>query len=94
MKHRKIADDASAVSSIHSNVTRALRVRMPAKPKRTVVPAPPQPPSENLCEFEPPMLLPLTSIVVAEPPSRPKRKAATKATAALQPLSKRKRSSP
>ena len=94
MKHRKIADDASAVSSIHSNVTRALRVRMPTKPKRTVVPAPPGPPSENLCDFAPPMELPLKSIVIAEPPSRPKMKTATKATAALQPLSKRKRSSP
>ena len=31
MKHRKIADDASAVSSIQSNVTRALRVRLPTK---------------------------------------------------------------
>ena len=31
MKHRKIADDISAVSSIHSNVTQALRVRMPTK---------------------------------------------------------------
>ena len=40
------------------------------------------------------MELPLTSIVNAEPLSRPKRKAATKATAAIQPLSKRKRSSP
>ena len=27
MKHKKIADDVSAVSSIHSNVTKALRVR-------------------------------------------------------------------
>ena len=93
MKHRKIADDTSAVSSIHSNVTRALRVRMPTKPRRTVVPAPPQPPSENLSDFAPLMALPLTSIVIAEPPSRPKRKAATKASAAIQPL-KRKRSSP
>ena len=40
MKHRKVADDAIAVSSIHSNVTRALRVTMPTKHKRTVVPAP------------------------------------------------------
>ena len=92
MKHRKIADDASAVSSIHSNVTRALRVRMPTKPKRSVVPAPPQPPSEILSDFAPPMELPVTSIVIAEPPSRSKRKAATKASAAIQPL-KRKRSS-
>ena len=93
MKHRKIADDASAVSSIHSNVTWALRVRMPTKPKRTVVPAPPQPASENLRDFALPMELPLTSIVIAEAPSRPKRKAATKVSAAIQPL-KRKRSSP
>ena len=40
------------------------------------------------------MELPLTSIVIAELPSRPKRKAATKATAILQPSTKRKRSSP
>ena len=93
MKHRKTTDDASAVSSIHSNVTRALRVRMPTKPKRTVVPAPPQPPTENISDFAPPMELPLTSIEIAKPPSRPKRKAATKASAALQPL-KRKRASP
>ena len=94
MKHRKIADDDSAVSSIHSNVTRALKVRMPIKPKRIAVPAPPQPPSENLSDSAPPMVLILTSIVIAEPPSRPKRKAATKATAALQSSTKMKRSSP
>ena len=66
---------------------------MPTKPKRTVVPAPPQPPSENLSDFAAPMELPLTSIVIAEPPSWPKIKAATKASAAIQPL-KRKRSYP
>ena len=92
MKHRKIADDASAVSSIHSNV-RALRVRMPTKPKRRVITAPPQPSTDDIGDFAPPMELPLTSIVISEPPRRPKRKAATKATAALQPF-KRKRSSP
>ena len=91
MKHRNIADDASAVSSIHSNVMRALRVRMPTKPKISVVPATPQPPSEILSDFAPPMELPVTSIVIAEPPSRPKRKAATKASAAIKPL-KQKRS--
>ena len=68
MRHRKIADDAIAVSSIHSNVTRALKVRMPIKTKKTVVPAPSQPPSENLSDSAPPMELPLTSIVIAEPP--------------------------
>ena len=83
MKHRKIADDTSAVSLIHSNVTRALRVRMPTKPKRSVEPVPPQPPIEILCDFAPPMELPVTSIVNAEPPSRPKRKAATKASASI-----------
>ena len=93
MKHRKIADDATAVSSIHSNVTRALRVRMPTKPRRIVITAPPQPPTADMGDFAPPMEMPLTSIVIAEPPTRPKRKAATKATAALQPL-ERKRSSP
>ena len=94
MKHRKISDDASAVSSNHSIVTRALKVRMPTKPKKTLVPEPPQPPSEILSDSAPPMELPLTSIVIVEPPSRSKRKAATKATAALQPSTKRKRSSP
>ena len=34
MKQRKLADDFSTVSSIHSNVTRALRARMPTKPKK------------------------------------------------------------
>ena len=38
MKHKEIADDMSAVSSIHSNVTKALRVRMPVKPKKRLVP--------------------------------------------------------
>ena len=94
MKHKKIADDVSAVSSIHSNVTRALRIRMPVKPKKTVVPVPPQPPTESVTDFAPPMELPLTSIVIAEPPTRPKRKAATKATESFQPTQKRKRSSP
>ena len=93
-KHRKIADDSSAVSSIHSNVTRALRVRMPTKPKKPVVPALPKSPSENLKDSAPPMELSLTSIVIAAPPSRPKRKAATQATATLQPSTKLKRSFP
>ena len=39
------------------------------------------------------MEMPSTSIVIAEPPSRPKRKAATKASAALIPVN-RKRSTP
>ena len=86
MKHRKIADDISAVSSIHSNLTRALRVRMPTKPKRIVITAPPKPPAEVTSDFAVPMEMPSTSIVIAEPPSRPKRKAATKASAALKPL--------
>ena len=29
MKHKRLADDMSRVSFIHSNVSRALRVRMP-----------------------------------------------------------------
>ena len=68
MKHRKIADDASTVSSIQSNVIRALKVRMPTNPKKTVVPAPSQTSSEILSDSAPPMELPLTSIVIAEPP--------------------------
>ena len=67
---------------------------MAVKPKRTVVPTPPQPPTENISEFAPPMERPLTSIVIAEPPTRPKRKAATKSSEAHQPIQKRKRSSP
>ena len=90
MKHKRIADDVSAVSSIHSYVTRALRVRMPVKPKRTLVPAPPQAPSEKVTEFASPKELPLKSIVIAEPPSRQKRKAARKATEAFQPIPKKK----
>ena len=66
MKQRKIADDASAVSSIHSNVTRELRVRMPTKPKRTVITAPPKRPTDDIGDFTPPMELPLTSIVIAD----------------------------
>ena len=40
------------------------------------------------------MVLALTSIVIAEPPTRPKRKEATKATESFQPTQKIKRSSP
>ena len=76
MKHRKVADDISAVSSIQSNVTRALRVRMPTKPKRTVLTAPPKPPAEVTSDFAVPMEMPSSSIEIAEHPSRPKRKAA------------------
>ena len=93
MKQPKIADDVGVVSSIHSNVTRALKVRMTTKPKQTVITAPPKQPVEVTCDFAPPMEMPLTSIVIAEPPTRPKRKAATKATAALKPQ-KRQRSLP
>ena len=78
MKHRKIADNISAVSSIHLNVTRALRVRMTTKPKRTVITAPPKPPAEVTSDFAVPMEMPSSSIVIAEPLSRPKRKAATR----------------
>ena len=85
MKHRKVADDVSTVSSIHSNVTRALRVRMPTKPKRQLSTSPPKQPTELSSDFAVPMELPTTSIVIAEPPSRPKRKAATKASVALIP---------
>ena len=91
MKHWKIADDTSAVSSIHSHVTRALRVRMPTKPKQTVITAPPKPPAEITSDFAVPMGMPSSSIEIAEPLSRPKRKAATQASAAMKP-SKRQRS--
>ena len=93
MKQRKIADHTSAVFSIHSNVTRALRVRMPTKPKHTVITAPPKPPAEVTSDFAVPMGMPSSSIEIAEPPSRPKRKAATQASAAMKP-SKRQRSTP
>ena len=88
-KHRKLADDVSTVSSIHSNVTRALRVRMPTKPKRTKTTAPPKQPTEITSNFAVPMEMPSTSIVIAESPSRPKRKAATKDSAALIPLKRK-----
>ena len=93
MKHRKLADDVSTVSSKHSNVTRALRLRMPTKPKRTITTALLKQPTELTSNFAVPMEMPSTSFVIAEPPSRPKRKAATKTSAALIPL-KRKRSTP
>ena len=93
MNHRKLADDVSTVSSIHSNVTRALRVRMPTKPKRSIITAPPKQPTETRSDFAVPMEIPSTSIVTAEPPSRPKRKAAAKVSAAFIPV-KRKRSLP
>ena len=83
MKHRKLADDVTTVSSIHSNVTRALRVRMPTKPKRTITSAPLKQPREITSDFAVPMEMPSTSIVIAEPSGRSKRKAATKASAAL-----------
>ena len=91
MKHRRVADDVSTVSSIHSNVTRALRVRMPTKPKKQQTTAPPNQTTASNNDLAVPMELPTSSIVIAEPPSRPNRKAASKASAALLP-SKRKRS--
>ena len=91
MKHRKVADDVSTVSFIHSNVTRALRVRMPTKPKKQQTTAPPNQTTASNNDLAVPKELPTSSIVIAEPPSRPKRKAASKASAALLP-SKRKRS--
>ena len=94
MKHKKIADDMSAVCSIHSNVKRALPVRMAVKPKKSLVPSPPQPTAESVVDFAPPFALPSASIVIVEPPTRPKRKAAIKATEALQPTQRRKQSSP
>ena len=66
---------------------------MPTKPKRTVITAPSKQPAEVTSDFTVPMVMPSTSIIIAEPPSRPKRKAATKASAALKPL-KRQRSTP
>ena len=90
LKRRKIVDNISAVSLIYSKVTRALRVRMPTKPKQTVITAPP---SEVKSDFAVPMEMPSSSNEIAEPPSRPKRKAATKASAALKP-SKSQRSTP
>ena len=64
---------------------------MPTKPKRTITTAPLKQPTEKTSDFAVPMEMPLTSIVIAEPPRRPKRKAAAKASAALIPL-KRNRS--
>ena len=60
LKHRKLTDDVSTVSSIHSNVTRALRVRMPTKPKRSIITAPPKQPAEIRSDFAVPMEMPST----------------------------------
>ena len=92
--NKKFADDMSAISSIHSNVSRALRVGMPTKPKKTLVFAPPQPPTETVIDFATPMVLRQTSTMNAEPTTRTKQKAALKAMEAIQPSHKRKRSSP
>ena len=64
MKHRKLADDVSTVSSIHSNVTRALRVRKPTKPKRSITTAPPKQPTQIRSNFAVPIEMPSTSIVL------------------------------
>ena len=64
---------------------------MPTKPKRQLSTAPPSQPTESSNDLAVPMELPTTSIVIAEPLNRPKRKAATKASVALIPT-KRKRS--
>ena len=45
-------------------------------------------------DFAPPMVVPQTSTVIAEPSTRPKRKVASKTNEALQASQKRKRSSP
>ena len=55
---------------------------------------PPKPPSETTTDFALPMTLPQTSIVIAEPRPRPKRKSDMRATTTTQPSQKRRRSSP
>ena len=69
IKHERITDYMSCVSSIHFNVSRALRMRMPTKPKKTTVPASPQPTTETVTDFATSKTLPQTSIVIAEPPT-------------------------
>ena len=92
IKH-KIAGDMSAVSSIHSNVTRALRARIPVKPKKpgtcTATAT-----NRECSRFRTTSRITTYVYSIAEPPTRLMRKAATKATEALQPTQKRKRSSP
>ena len=61
IQHKRITDDMRCVSSIQSNVSRELRVRKPTKPKKTVVPAPPQPPIEIVADFAQSITLPQTS---------------------------------
>ena len=61
IKPRRINDDTSCVSSIHSNVSQALRVRMLTKPKKLVVLAPQNQPRQRSTDFAPPMTLPQTS---------------------------------
>ena len=41
IRRKKIRDDISGISSIHSNITRALTVRVPTKPPKINVLAPP-----------------------------------------------------
>ena len=94
IKHRRINDNTSCVSSIHSNASRALRMRLPTKPKKIVITAPPKPPSETTTDFALPITLPKTLIVILESLSRPKCKAAMRAPTTTQPSQKRRRSSP
>ena len=94
INYRRTTDYMNCVSSINSNVSRALRLRMPTEPKNTVVPIPLQPTLEKFTDLAPPKTLPQTSIIIAEPPTRPIMKAATKSTTAIQRSNERKRSSP
>ena len=75
IKHRRIKDDTSYISLTHSNVSQALRVRMPTKPKKLIVPAPPKQPTHSTSEFAPPFTPPQTTPVIVESPRRLKRKA-------------------
>ena len=74
IKHRRIKNDTNYISSTHSYVSQALRVRMRTKPSKLIVPTPPKQPTHSTSELAPPLTPPQTIPVIAKPPRRPKRK--------------------
>ena len=97
IKHRRIIDDSSCVSLVHSNVSRAMRVRKPKMPRKVNLPTPQIQLLQSTSKLTPHRsvthsTLATTEQVIKEPPQRLKRKLTIKTT---QPFSyKRLRKSP
>ena len=67
---------------------------MPTKPKKIGVPVPPKQQPLTTTEFARPLTLPQALPIFAEPPKRPKRKAAIRAQPTTKSSQKQKRTSP